>query len=64
MVEIKAKQLLKQLKEAGFEETRVVGDHHRLTDSKGHKVTIPYSKIGDTIKPGTVASILRQAGLK
>ena len=64
MVEIKAKQLLKQLKEAGFYETRVIGDHHRLTDNKGHYVTVPYTRLGDSLKNGTVSSILRQAGLK
>ncbi|WP_057803203.1 type II toxin-antitoxin system HicA family toxin [Pediococcus stilesii] len=64
MSEIKAKQILEELKEAGFYETRIIGDHHRLKDDKEHYVTINYSRPGDTMKQGTVASIRRQAGLK
>ncbi|KRK36032.1 type II toxin-antitoxin system HicA family toxin [Loigolactobacillus bifermentans] len=64
MSEIKARQLLTELQTAGFYETRITGDHHRLTDGKGHDVTMNDSRLSDTLKPGTVAAIRRQAGLK
>lgn len=64
MTEIKAKQVVKALLEAGFHETRIRGDHHRYRDDHGHRVTVNYANLGDTIKAGTFASIKRQAGLK
>ena len=45
-------------------EVRIIGDHHRYEDSKGHKVTVPYSSFKDEIAPGTYNNILKQAGLK
>ena len=59
-----ARQVLKLLKEHGFLEVRIIGDHHRFEDDKGHKVTVPYSSLKDEITPGTYNSILKQAGLK
>lgn len=59
-----ARQVLKLLKEHGLIEIRIIGDHHRYEDAKGHKVTIPYSSLKDEKAPGTFNSILKQAGLK
>lgn len=58
-----AKQLLKLLKEDGWIEKAQKGSHLQLVhDSKSGKVTIPIHS-GD-LKPGTLNSILKQAGLK
>jgi predicted RNA binding protein YcfA (HicA-like mRNA interferase family) len=59
-----ARQVLKLLKEHGFLEVRIIGDHHRFEDGNGHKVTVPYSSLKDEITPGTYNNILKQAGLK
>lgn len=59
-----ARQVLKLLKEHGFFEVRIIGDHHRYEDGKGHKVTVSYSGLKDEIAPGTYNNILKQAGLK
>lgn len=59
-----ARQFLKLLKEHGFMEVRIIDDHHRYENSKGHKVTVPYSSFKDEIAPGTYNNILKQAGLK
>ncbi len=45
-------------------EVRIIGDHHRFEDGKGHKVTVPFSSLKDEIAPGTYNNILKQAGLK
>ena len=55
---------MKLLKEHGFIDVRIIGDHHRYEDGKGHKVTVPYSGLKDEIAPGTYNNILKQAGLK
>ena len=58
------RQVLYSLKEHGFIEIRIIGDHQRYEDAKGHKVTTPYSSLKDEIAPGTYNNILKQAGLK
>lgn len=63
-MEYTAKIVVKMLKDKNFKETRIVGDHHRFEDDKGHKVTVPYARLKDTIQKGTYNSILKQAGLK
>lgn len=58
-----AKQLLKILREDGWTEKSQKGSHLQLIhDFKPGKVTLPMHS-GD-IKPGTLHSILKQAGLK
>ncbi|BDR59560.1 type II toxin-antitoxin system HicA family toxin [Xylocopilactobacillus apicola] len=66
MTEIKAGDVLKMLKSNGFKElkSRTNGDHHRFTDDKGHKVTVPFTSKKDTILQDTYKSILKQAGVK
>ena len=59
-----ARKALKLLKEHGFIDVRIIGDHHRYEDETGHKVTVPYSGLKDEIAPGTYNNILKQAGLK
>lgn len=56
------KQIIRILKEAGFEVARIEGSHYRLV--KGDKKTsVPVHGTKD-LKPGTLASIERQSGVK
>ncbi|WP_326552690.1 type II toxin-antitoxin system HicA family toxin [Micromonospora sp. NBC_01813] len=48
------------LKAAGFAHTRTKGSHAVFRNASGRVVVVPQH---DTIKRGTLASILRQAGL-
>ena len=56
-----AKSLIKALRKYGYEETRQVGSHIRLTTELNglHKITIPNHK---PIKVGTLSAILTQIG--
>ncbi len=56
------KQIIRILKASGFEVVRIEGSHYRL--AKGDKKTsVPVHGTKD-LKPGTVASIERQSGVK
>ena len=60
----KVKQILEQLKEDGWYIASVKGSHHQLRHpSKPGTVTVA-GKPSLDIPPGTLASILKQAGLK
>ena len=63
-MEYTAKMIVSQLIEKGFSEVRITGDHHRFTDDKGHRVTVPYSRLKDLIPKGTYDSILKQSDIK
>lgn len=63
-MEYTARMIVNQLIKRGFKEVRIVGDHHRYADDYGHKVTVPYSRLKDSIPSGTYNSILKQAGIK
>ena len=62
---VPAKKIIPLLEENGFEEKRVKGDHHQFKKA-GHPsvVTLAYAKPKDEIPPGTLKSVLRQAGLE
>ncbi len=51
LVQHRVKEVLELIDKYGFHEIRVLGDHHRYTDGKGHYVTVPYSRIKDTLPP-------------
>lgn len=61
-MKITAKEVLARLASEGYQETRVRGDHHRFENGDGRKVSVPYSRIKDTISPGTYRFIKQQAG--
>ncbi|KRL95678.1 type II toxin-antitoxin system HicA family toxin [Levilactobacillus hammesii] len=63
-MKIIAKDILDRLAKEGFVETRVKGDHHRFEDGHGHKVSVPYARVKDTISPTTYRFIKLQAGWK
>ena len=56
------KQSLKALDRAGFAETRVRSSHHFLRHPDGRTTVVPMHA-GETIGPGLLSKILRDAGL-
>lgn len=58
---MKAKDLIKQLKQNGWELARVNGSHH-IFKREDKTVVVPVHNTD--LKPGTLNSILKQAGLK
>lgn len=61
---LKAREDLRALRKAGFVEKRASGSHYLLVDPNdpARGVTVPYHGAKD-LKPGTLRSIIRQAGL-
>lgn len=63
VIQTTPKELMKKLKEDGWVLDRIRGSHHILKHpSKPGRVTPPLHK--KDLKPGTLDSILKQAGLK
>ena len=61
---MKVKEAIKMVEEKGWELVRTKGSHRQYKHpSKLGLVTIP-GKMGDDLAPGTINSILKQAGLK
>ena len=56
------KEVIKRLKASGFELLRIEGSHYRLGNGS-LKVSVPLHGTKD-LKPGTLASIERQSGVK
>ena len=57
-----ARDLVRALLRDGFEFRRKVGSHERYTHADGRRVTVPYTRRGDTFAIGTLRSIIeRQA---
>ena len=56
------KELIRALKNAGFEVVRVQGSHHRLRHADGRVTTVPVHA-GETIGPGLLSQILRDCDL-
>lgn len=59
-----AKRTIRALERAGFVVERIVGSHYLLAhpEDPTRAVTVPYHGSRD-LKPGTIRSIIRQAGL-
>ena len=61
--ETNARQLIRAVKRAGFDERRQRGSHlHLRRDSDGRRVTVPVHK-GRSIPMGTLRAILRDADI-
>lgn len=61
---VKVRDILKQLEQDGWFLARTRGSHRQYKHpTKPGLVTIP-GKLGDDLAPGTLNSILKQAGLK
>ncbi len=58
--DLPVREVIRALRSAGFERVRVKGSHAIYRDADGRVVVVPEH---GTIKRGTLASILRQAGL-
>jgi len=58
------REVIRALRSFGFEVDRIVGSHHVMTYSgdPARTVTVPVHA-GRDLKPGTLRSIIRQAGL-
>lgn len=65
MRKYKVRQVLKLLKEDGWEIQRTKGDHRQLKNVKGKSGTVTVSgKPGDTVSQEILNSIWKQAGWK
>ncbi len=61
---MKVRDVLKLIEQDGWYLVRTRGDHRQYKhDRKRGLVTVP-GKLGDDLAPGTLGSILKQAGLK
>ena len=61
---VKVKDVLKLLRDEGWRLARMKGSHRQYVHpTKGGRVTVP-DKPNDELAPGTLNSILKQAGLK
>jgi predicted RNA binding protein YcfA (HicA-like mRNA interferase family) len=59
---LNAHEVCRALERDGFTFTRQRGSHHRYAHPDGRRVTIPFTRSGETFAPGTLRSILeRQA---
>ncbi|WP_326848447.1 type II toxin-antitoxin system HicA family toxin [Limosilactobacillus reuteri] len=44
IVEVKAKKVIKLLRDNGFKEVSVNGDHHKFANAEGIVTVVPYSQ--------------------
>lgn len=56
------KQMIKLLKQNGFQKVAQRGSHIKMRDDKGHQTTVPMHN--KDLDKGTEDAILKQAGLK
>jgi predicted RNA binding protein YcfA (HicA-like mRNA interferase family) len=59
---VTAAQILRVLRQRGFEEIRASGSHRILRNAEGKRVTVPYHT-GQILHPKLLQSILRDADL-
>lgn len=62
MVEHKAGDVVKMLRELHYEEIRISGDHHMFRGPKGNLIPVAYSSRKTLIPVGTYKHILHQVG--
>lgn len=55
-----ARELCHALVQDGFVFTRQRGSHHRYAHHDGRRVTVPFTRQGDTFAPGTLRSIIEK----
>ena len=61
---VTGRKLLRALQRLGFEAVRVTGSHHYLRNpATGRATVVPAHGGKKAIPPGTLAAILRQAGV-
>jgi predicted RNA binding protein YcfA (HicA-like mRNA interferase family) len=61
---MRVREVIKMIEDDGWREVRQRGSHRQYKHpNKPGRVTVP-GNLGDEVKPGTLASVLRQAGLR
>ena len=55
-----ARELIKALLKEGFVFTRQRSSHHRYSHPDGRKVTVPFTRSGDTFATRTLKSIIEK----
>lgn len=55
-----ARQLISALVHDGFRFVRQRGSHHRYRHPDGRRVTVPFTRAGDTFAPKTLKSIIEE----
>ncbi|MGH3679773.1 MAG: type II toxin-antitoxin system HicA family toxin [Natronosporangium sp.] len=60
LADVPFRKVIQALSRAGFEKVRTKGSHEVFRDAAGRVVVVPKHHV---VKRGTLASILRQAGL-
>lgn len=55
-----ARELIKALLKEGFIFTRQRGSHHRYHHPDDRRVTVPFTRSGDTFAKGTLKSIIEK----
>ena len=63
-VDVKVRDIVKQLEDDGWSVVRQRGSHRQFKHSKKPGLVTVAGKPGDDVAPGTLNSILKQAGLK
>ncbi len=61
---MKVRDLIKNLEKDGWEQTRMKGSHRQFRHPLKNGTVTVAGKPGADVPPGTLASILKQAGLK
>lgn len=61
---IKFRDLVKMLKADGWENVHTTGGHYIFKHPTKGTVTVPYHGMNVELKPGTLNSVLKKAGLK
>ena len=63
-VDVKVRDIVKQLEDDGWSVVRQRGSHRQFTHATKPGLVTVAGKPGDDVAPGTLNSILKQAGLK
>jgi predicted RNA binding protein YcfA (HicA-like mRNA interferase family) len=62
-VPLKIREVVEQLKNAGWRHVRTRGDHRIFRNSDG-RITVVSGRLGDDVRPGTYKAILRQTKIE
>ena len=61
---MKVREVIKQLEDDGWSIVRQRGSHRQFKHAVKNGLVTVAGKLGDDLAPGTLTSILKQAGLK
>lgn len=60
MTEHTAREVVRLLKNSGYHEDRIAGDHHIFINQSGGMIPVPYTRLKDRISISTYKLILRE----